>query len=128
IKWLQRAGIPVAFISGSDAAATRNRAKDSGVEDCFAGHSDKRPVLDQLCAKYGSAYDEVAHSGDDSPDSPSLRRVGSACCPSDAVPEVKAACHWVADVPGGHGSSRSVAERTLKAQGRWADIVGKYEA
>ena len=128
IKWLQRAGIPVAFISGLDAEATRNRAQDLGVADCFAGHLDKKPVLDQLCSKYGLTYDQVAHLGDDLPDLPLLRRVGLAGCPSDAVPEVKAASHWVSELPGGHGLLRAFAEQILKAQGRWADIVGKYEA
>jgi 3-deoxy-D-manno-octulosonate 8-phosphate phosphatase (KDO 8-P phosphatase) len=127
IKWLQRAGIPVAFISGLESAATLNRASDLGVEDCFHGHLDKRPVLDQLCAKYGLAHDQVAHLGDDLPDLPLLRRAGLACCPSDAVDEVKAACHWVAPIPGGHGLLRVVAERILKAQGLWGDTVGKYE-
>ena len=125
-KWLQRAGIPVAFISGLDAAATRYRAEDLGVVDCFAGHLDKLPVLEQLCAKYGLAYDQVAHLGDDLPDLPLLSRVGLACCPSDAAPEVKDVCHWVTEVPGGLGLLRLVAERILKAQGRWADTVGKY--
>jgi 3-deoxy-D-manno-octulosonate 8-phosphate phosphatase (KDO 8-P phosphatase) len=128
IKWLQRAGIPVAFISGLDAGATRNRAQDLGVEDCFAGFLEKKPVLDQLCAKYGLAYDQVAHLGDDLPDLPLLRRVGLACCPSDAAPEVQAACHWVAPIPGGQGLLRTVAEHILKAQGRWADLLTKYEA
>jgi len=128
IKWLQRAGIPVAFISGLEAGATRNRAQDLGVADCFAGHLDKKPVLDQLCAKYGLAYDQVAHLGDDLPDLPLLRRVGLACCPSDAAAEVQAACHWVTGVPGGHGLLRCVAERILKAQDRWNDILLTYEA
>ncbi len=128
IKMLQQAGIPVAFISGLDAGATVNRAKDLGVVDCFAGHLEKKPILDQLCAKYGLAYDQVAHLGDDLPDLPLLRRVGLACCPSDAVAEVKAVCHWAAPMPGGQGLLRAVAERILKAQGRWTDIVTKYEA
>jgi 3-deoxy-D-manno-octulosonate 8-phosphate phosphatase (KDO 8-P phosphatase) len=127
IKWLQRAGIPVAFISGLDAGATRHRALDLGVEDCFAGFLEKKPILDQLCAKYGLTYDQVAHLGDDLPDLPLLRRVGLACCPSDAAPEVKAACHWVMDLPGGHGLLRAVAERILKVQGHWAGLVGRYE-
>jgi len=126
IKHLQRAGIPVAFISGLDAAATRHRAQDLGVEDCFAGHLDKLPILDQLCAKYNLAYDQIGHLGDDLPDLPLLRRVGLACCPDDAVEEVKAVCHWTVPVPGGRGVLRAVAERILKAQGRWAEIIGKY--
>lgn len=126
IKWLQRAGIPVAFISGLDAGATVNRARDLGVEDCFVGHLDKLPVLDQLCAKYGLTYDQVAHLGDDLPDLPLLRRVGLACCPSDAADEVQAVCHWTVPASGGRGVVRHVAERILKAQGRWAELVGRY--
>jgi 3-deoxy-D-manno-octulosonate 8-phosphate phosphatase (KDO 8-P phosphatase) len=126
IKWLQRAGIPVAFISGLDAGATVNRARDLGVEDCFVGHLDKLPVLDQLCAKYGLTYDQVAHLGDDLPDLPLLRRVGLACCPSDAAEEVQVVCHWTVPAPGGRGVLRQVAERILKTQGRWAELVDRY--
>jgi 3-deoxy-D-manno-octulosonate 8-phosphate phosphatase (KDO 8-P phosphatase) len=127
IKWLQRSGIPVAFISGLASDATVHRAQDLGVEDCFAGHLDKGPVLDQLCVKYGLAADQIAHLGDDLPDLPLLRRVGLACCPADAVDEVQAACHWVTPIPGGRGVLRLVAERILKAQGHWTDILSKYE-
>ena len=59
IKWLQRFGIPVAFISGLDSPATIHRAWDLKVEDCFVGHLAKKPVLDQLCAKYGLRPEEV---------------------------------------------------------------------
>ena len=127
IKWLQRSGIQVAFISGLASDATVNRARDLAVEDCFVGHLDKGPVLDQLCAKHGLALDQIAHLGDDLPDLPLLRRVGLACCPADAVDEVKAACHWVTPIAGGRGVLRLVAERILRAQGHWHTILSKYE-
>ena len=118
IKWLQRAGIPVAFISGLASPATRHRAEDLGVADCYAGHLDKQPVLDELCAKYGLGYDQVAHLGDDLPDLPLLRRVGLACCPEDAAPEVR-------DVITG----RIPAElQTRVRRGRDADWVSLAEA
>ncbi|HLO66978.1 MAG TPA: HAD hydrolase family protein [Holophaga sp.] len=126
IKWLQRHHVPVAFISGLDSPATVHRAWDLKVEDCFVGHLVKGPVLDQLCAKYGLRPEEVAHVGDDLADLPLLRRVGLACCPRDAVAEVKEACHWVVPVDGGHGVLRAVAEAILKAQGRWDDVVASY--
>ena len=127
IKWLQRSGIPVAFISGLASQATEHRARDLAVEDCFAGHLDKRPVLDQLCAKYGLAFDQIAHLGDDLPDLPILQRVGLACCPGDAVAEVQAACHWVTPVAGGQGVLRLVAEHILKVQGHWPKLLAHYE-
>lgn len=126
IKWLQRAGIPVAFISGLDSPATWNRAKHLGVEDCYAGHLAKLPVLDELCARHGLGYAQVAHVGDDLHDLPLLTRVGLAACPEDAVPEVRAVCPLVVPVRGGRGVLRAVAETILKAQGRWDEVVGSY--
>ena len=124
--YLQRCGIRVAFISGLDSPSTWARAKQLGVEDCFAGNLAKGPILEQLCAKYGLEPGEVAHLGDDLPDLPILSRVGLACCPEDAVEEVKRACHFVVPVKGGQGVLRPVAELILKAQERWDGVVAKY--
>ena len=127
IKWLQGAGVPVAFISGLATPATRIRAMDLGIEDCFMGRLEKLPVLEQLLAKHGLDWGQITHIGDDLHDIPLLRRAGLACCPSDAVEEVKSACHWIVPVPGGHGVLRAVGEAILKAQGKWDGIVAKYE-
>lgn len=127
VKYLQQAGLIVAFISGLDSPATHVRAQHLGIEDCFAGHLAKLPILDQLCAKYELTYGQVAHIGDDLPDLPLLSRVGLACCPEDAAEEIRAACHWVIPVPGGRGALRAVAERILKAQGRWDEILSRYQ-
>ncbi len=127
IKWLQKAGIPVAFISGLDSPSTWSRAQQLEVVDCFAGHLQKLPILEQLCAKYGLNLDEVAHIGDDLHDLPLLMRCGLAACPEDAVEEVRAASHWVVPVRGGSGVLRTVAEEILKAQGKWDGIVSGYK-
>lgn len=126
IKYLQSAGIPVAFISGLESVSTWARAAHLGVKDCYTGHLAKLPALDELCATHGLTYDQIAHVGDDLPDLPLLSRVGLACCPEDAVPEVKGSCHWIVPLPGGRGVVRAVAERILKAQGRWDDIPSRY--
>jgi 3-deoxy-D-manno-octulosonate 8-phosphate phosphatase (KDO 8-P phosphatase) len=126
IKWLQRAGIPVAFISGLESPATLARARDLAVEDCIVGRLDKGPVLDRLCAKYGLRPDQVAHLGDDLADLPLLASVGLACCPRDAVAEVLAAVHWAVPVAGGRGVLRAVAELILKQQGHWDAVVASY--
>ena len=127
IVWLRRCGIKVAFISGLESPATERRARDLGVEDCFAGHLAKGPLLDQLCAKYQLDPSQVAHIGDDLPDLPLLRRVGLACCPQDAVPEVRNAAHWVVPIDGGKGVLRPLAELILKTQGHWDSVVRNYK-
>lgn len=126
IKWLQRFGIPVAFISGLNSPGTVHRAQDLAVTDCFVGHLAKRPILEQLCAKYGLRPEEVAHLGDDLADLPLLTTVGLACCPEDAVAEVRARAHWVVPVAGGRGVLRPVAELILRAQGHWEEVVASY--
>jgi 3-deoxy-D-manno-octulosonate 8-phosphate phosphatase (KDO 8-P phosphatase) len=126
IKWLQKAGIPVAFISGLASPATLQRAQDLGVEDCHMGRLDKGPVLEGLCAKYGLRPEQVAHLGDDLADLPLLTAVGLACCPRDAVAEVRERVHWVVPVDGGAGVLRPVAEAILKAQGRWGETLAAY--
>ena len=127
IKWLQRCGIPVAFISGLDSPATWARAKQLGIEDCYTGRLAKKPILDELCLKYGLGPEQVAHLGDDLPDLPLLRRVGLACCPRDAVAEVQQACHWIVPLEGGRGVLRPVAELILKLQGHWDRVVATYQ-
>lgn len=126
IKWLQMCDIPVAIISGLDSPATWKRAAGLKVEDCFAGHLAKLPILEQLCTKYGLKPDQVAHLGDDLPDLPLLTRVGLACCPADAIPEILEVCHFVTPECGGQGALRSVAELILKAQGSWDRVVASY--
>ena len=126
IKWLQARGIPVAFISGLESPATRKRAEALKVEDCFAGHLTKLPILEQLCAKYRLQPDQVAYIGDDLPDLPLLTRVGLACCPADAALEVVEICHYVTPERGGRGVLRSVGELILKAQGNWDKVVESF--
>ena len=127
IKWREASGGPVAFISGLATPATRLRAMDLAVEDCFMGRLEKLPILEQLAAKHALELDQIAHIGDDLHDLPLLRRVGLACCPEDAVDEVKAVSHWIGPVRGDRGVLRAVGEAMLKAQGKWDGIVAKYE-
>lgn len=127
MKWLQESGIPVVFISGLDSPATARRAEDLAVEDCIMGRLDKLPALEAVCAKHGVALEEAAHLGDDLQDLPVLRRVGLACCPADAAPEVKAVCHLILETPGGRGAFREAAERILKARNLWAGVLARFQ-
>lgn len=127
IKWLQQSGIPVVFLSGLDSPATLRRASDLGIEDCITGRLDKLPALEAVCQHHGVTFDQVAHIGDDLNDLPLLRRVGLACCPADAVPEVKASCHLLLSQPGGRGAFREAAERILKAQDLWAVLLAPLQ-
>jgi 3-deoxy-D-manno-octulosonate 8-phosphate phosphatase (KDO 8-P phosphatase) len=49
--------------------------------------------------------------------------VGLGIAVADAVPEVKAAAHWVTSLPGGTGAVREVCDLLLKAQGKWTELL-----
>jgi len=57
---------------------------------------------------------------------PLLARAGFAACPTDAAPEVIAACDLVCGAEGGRGAVRELAEVVLKAQGRWTELVSGW--
>jgi 3-deoxy-D-manno-octulosonate 8-phosphate phosphatase (KDO 8-P phosphatase) len=56
-----------------------------------------------------------------------MRRVGLAVATANARPEVKRAAHHTTAVPGGSGAVREVCEMILRAQGKWPEILRKYE-
>ncbi len=122
----RRAGLTVGVISARHSAATLHRAKQLGLDPVHQGVSDKAAVLDELMRTRGWEAETVAYMGDDVVDLPVLRRVGLAACPSDAVPEVRAAVHFVSPAPGGHGAARSLIEEILRAQGRWDALVATH--
>ncbi len=67
--------------------------------------------------KHGFSKDEIAFMGDDLPDICVLESVGMACCPLDAVDEVKDVCNYISTKNGGEGAVREVCEFILRAQG-----------
>ena len=64
-------------------------------------------------------FDKVAFVGDDLLDIPAMERVGLAVAVADAAVEVKKIAHLVLDTPGGKGAVRELAEKILKANGKW---------
>jgi 3-deoxy-D-manno-octulosonate 8-phosphate phosphatase (KDO 8-P phosphatase) len=44
---------------------------------------------------------------------------GLACCPSDAVPEIRQVSHYVSPIAGGEGCVRDVIEKVLKLNDHW---------
>ena len=108
--------------------AVLHRARTLGVEEVVQGAKVKLDGYEELRARLGFTDDEVCYVGDDLPDLPVMRRVGLAVAVGDARPEVREAAHLVTQAPGGAGAVRELAEFILKAQGKWADVLRRYEA
>jgi 3-deoxy-D-manno-octulosonate 8-phosphate phosphatase (KDO 8-P phosphatase) len=123
IKMVQRRGVEVAFLSGRRSDPAFLRAKELGVNRYYEGLRDKVPVLEELCHILGLTPEEVAAVGDELVDLPLFHRVGLAVAVADAVPEVKAAAHWMTANPGGQGAVREVTDLILKARGDWEELM-----
>jgi 3-deoxy-D-manno-octulosonate 8-phosphate phosphatase (KDO 8-P phosphatase) len=128
IKMAQRGGVEVAMVSGRRSDAAFHRARELGVTRFYEGVRDKAAVLEELLAALDFTPAEVAAVGDELVDLPLFHRVGLAVAVADAVPEVKAAAHWVTDLPGGRGAVREVCDLILKARGRWEELFRPWLA
>lgn len=127
LRWLGWHGIQTGVISGRVSPATELRASQVGMRYVYQGHIEKIPILERILAESGIGLEETAYAGDDLTDLIVMRRVGLAMAPANACPEVKQVSHYVTKSRGGSGAVRELCELLLAAQGRWSDILKKYE-
>jgi len=128
LQWLHWKGIRAGLISGRVSRAVEERARQCRFAFVYQGHIEKIPILEEILARAGVGPDEVAYIGDDLTDVVVMRRVGLAVAPANARPEVKRCAHYVTAAEGGRGAVREAIEMILRAQGRWEDLLDKYEA
>jgi 3-deoxy-D-manno-octulosonate 8-phosphate phosphatase (KDO 8-P phosphatase) len=112
-------GYKVAIITGGVSPTIPKRFHPMGVFDIYLKSYDKLPDFEDFCAKYNLQPNEVLFVGDDIPDIEIMQHCGLACCPADAVPEVKAAAHYISSQAGGDGCARDVISQVMKVQGKW---------
>ena len=127
LQWMSWKGIKTGVISGHLSPATAERARQCKMTYVYQGHIEKVPILEEILADAKIDASEVAYVGDDLTDVVIMHRVGLAIATANARPEVKAAAHYVTQVPGGEGAIREVVELLLKAQNRWVEILKHYE-
>lgn len=126
IKYLGRAGLRTAFITGRTIRAVKHRAETLDVDRLAQGAKNKLPVYRDLREDLGCRDEEVCYAGDDLPDLPVMREVGFAVAVSNARPEVRDEADMVTDAPGGGGAVRELAEFILRARGDWDSIMERY--
>ena len=107
--------------------ATVERATQCKFKYIYQGHTEKIPILQEILADAKIAPEEVAYIGDDLTDVVIMRRVLLGFATANARPEVKKAAHMVLKAAGGSGAVREVCELLLQAQGKWPEILKKYE-
>ena len=126
VKYLERAGIRSAILSGRSAKAVVHRARELGIRYVLQGFKFKLDGLEKLLYQAKVTSGEICFVGDDLPDIPVMRKVGLAVAVANARPEVRRIAHWTTRAAGGRGAAREVAEKILKTQGKWAGIIARY--
>ncbi len=121
ISLLHRAGIIVAWITGSSAPAVTHRARHLNVAHVTLGAADKRVAWDALRKELGVAAVDCAHIGDDLPDLAIFDACGFAVTVPHAPAIVRERAHYITARDGGSGAVRELADLILAAQGRHLD-------
>ena len=126
IELLREAGIPTVIVSARKSKTNERRAKELRVARIFQNVPDKLKAFTKALRQFGVSADETLCAGDDLGDVPLLKRAGLAVAVPNAVPDVKAAAHYVTSRPGGHGAVREICDLVLKAQGHWPRVTQKF--
>jgi 3-deoxy-D-manno-octulosonate 8-phosphate phosphatase (KDO 8-P phosphatase) len=124
VALLLRAGIRVALLAERRAGVARLArmlAVSAAVERVTTGVAAARG----LCRRWRIAPAELAFVGDDLLDQPLLALAGLAIAVGDAAHGLARHAHWTTSAPGGGGAVREVAELLLRAQGKWASVLGE---
>ena len=126
----RRAGLKVGWVSARPSLATKLRAEELKI-DFLVQQGDnvgKTAAIEQLLTQERLNWSEVCFVGDDIIDLGPLTRAGLAVAVGDALPEAKAAAHWVTRAAGGRGAVREAVELILKAQAKWQPFLEHYAA
>ena len=126
IRLLIGAGIRVGIVTGRRSEALLHRCRNLGIALVLDGIRDKAAALDQIVLQEHILPENIGFMGDDLPDLPIMRRVGTAVAVSDAHPMVRAAADIITEQPGGKGAVREVAEGILMAQHLWEKALERF--
>ncbi|MEJ7625784.1 MAG: HAD-IIIA family hydrolase [Ferruginibacter sp.] len=117
-------GYKVLIISGGTSEAVKIRMQKLGIEDVYLGIHDKKEILLNYVKQHNLLWEQVLYMGDDIPDLDVMKLAGLACCPIDAVSEIKQISHYVSPVSGGEGCVRDVVEKVMKLNDHWTHDTG----
>ena len=120
IRMLQSGGVATGILSGRKSPSVAVRAQELGMAHVILGSDDKLADYERLRKKLALEDAQCAFVGDDLPDLPVMLACGFAVAVANAVPEVKAAAHYVTAASGGAGAAREFCELVLRAQRKFA--------
>lgn len=112
-------GYLILVISGGESPQVKDRLSKLGVVNVYMKIENKLEKLKELAAAFQLQNEDILYMGDDIPDLEVMQYCGLACCPADAVSEIKNISKYISPVKGGEGCIRDVIEKVMKLQGKW---------
>ena len=109
----------IIVITGGSSKGTIERLHALGIRDVIYGAHNKLKHYEALLDQYDLQEEGILFMGDDLPDYEVMRRVGLACCPNDAAPEIMSISKYISPYKGGEGCVRDVLEKVMKLNGVW---------
>jgi 3-deoxy-D-manno-octulosonate 8-phosphate phosphatase (KDO 8-P phosphatase) len=119
IQYAAKLGYKIFLITGGESEFIRKTYIKLGVTDVRLESSNKKEVFEQLVKAFGVTADRSLYMGDDIPDIPLMKIIGTTTAPQDASIDVKALVDYISPLNGGMGCVRDVIEQTLRVQGKW---------
>lgn len=117
LQLMQRAGAKAGIVTSETTDIVTARARKLGLDYLVQGKRDegKLAAAEAICAELGITLAETAYIGDDVNCADLLRAVGTAACPADAMPQVKAIPGIrVMTLKGGEGCVREFINQLLE--------------
>ena len=114
-------GYDILIISGGSSEAVKMRLNRLGIKDIHLAVTNKSELLQEYVKGKNLSWSSVLYMGDDIPDVLPMELAGLACCPIDAVAEVRSIAKYISPLAGGFGCVRDVIEKVLKLNGDWND-------
>ncbi len=127
IHMWQRAGYRFGLLTARNSHIVKVRANELGIEVVRQGFIDKLPAAIEVIQELGFDAAQVCYIGDDFPDLPVMRHVGTGVAVASAVEEVRKEADYITQKQGGEGAVREVIEKALKAKKRWDELISKYQ-
>lgn len=122
----RRAGLKSAIITAGAGGAVKKRAGYLKIDSIYQGAKDKLSIYERIKDEFKVTDSQICFIGDDLIDLPILKKVGFACCVSNANTDIMPHVHYVSKRGGGRGAVREIIDLILKTQGLWCKVTRDY--
>jgi len=118
LRMIKENGILTGMITGEDRRLNERRAEKLDLDIFYGGCKDKANLLGDLCNKYNVKPSEVVYVGDDLNDYEIMKMVGIACCPANAIQQIREIADYISPMNGGDGAIRDIIDWLLQRRDR----------